>query len=111
MSLRSPSEKKRAISYCFWLSFLRTEDLYSSYHSYKLGRIYPPPPTSNCVPNHLFVQIMFVRSRSIASTASCLSRDRRSYRSSLIAEKSRSTLACVAGSAASDWLESRTAVG
>ena len=44
MSLRSPSEKKRAISYCFWLSFLRTEDLYSSYLSYKLDRIYPPPP-------------------------------------------------------------------
>ena len=112
MSLRSPSEKKRAISYCFWLSFLRTEDLYSSYLSYKLDRIYPPPPHKQLrLPDHLFVQIMFVRSRSIASTASCLSRDRRSYRSSLIAEKSRSTLACVAGSAASDWLESRTAVG
>ena len=38
---------------------------------------------------------MFVRSRSIASTASCLHRDHRSDRSSLIGERSRSTLACV----------------
>ena len=62
----------------------------------------PSPPKELWLPDHLFVHIMFVRSRSIASTASCLSRDRRSYRSSLIAEKSRSTLACVTGSAASD---------
>ena len=38
---------------------------------------------------------MIVRSRSIASTESSLSRDRRSDRSSLIAEKSRPTLTCV----------------
>ena len=54
------------------------------------------------------VQIMLVRSNSIAS---CLSRDRRSDRSSLIAEKSRSTLTCVTGGAASAWLQGRTAVG
>ena len=44
---------------------------------------------------------MFVRNRSIASTVSCLSRDRRSDRSSLVAENGSSTLTCVTGSAAS----------
>ena len=63
------------------------------------------PPKELRLPDHLFAQIMFVRSRSIASTASCLSRDRRSYRSSLIADKSRSTLTCVTGSAASTGLQ------
>ena len=73
----------------------------------------PQPQKELRLPGHLFVQIMFVDSwsSSIASTASCLSRDRRSYRSSLIADKSRSTLICVTGSAASAWLQSRIAVG
>ena len=56
------------------------------------------PPKELVLPDHLFsdhVQIMFVQSRGIASTASYLSRDRRPDRSSLIAEKSRSTLTCV----------------
>ena len=73
----------------------------------------PPPPKELRLPGQSFlrsdhVQIMFVRSGSIASTASCLSRDRRSYKSSLIAEKSRSALTCVAENAC---LHSRTAVG
>ena len=71
----------------------------------------PPQKKVLRLPDHLFVQIMFVWSRSIASTAFCLSRDPRSSRSSLIEKKSRSTLTSVDGSAANAWLESRTAVG
>ena len=56
-------------------------------------------------------QTMFVRNRSIDSTASCLSRERRSDSSSLIAENSCSTLTCATGSAASARLQGRTAVG
>ena len=66
------------------------------------------------LPDHLFfsdhVQIMLVRSRSTASTASCLRRDRRSDRSSLFADKSHSTLTCTTGSVASSSLQGRTAV-
>ena len=57
------------------------------------------------------VQIMLVRSRSVNTIASCLSRDRRSDRSSLIAEKSRSTLTSVSESTASAMVLGRTAVG
>ena len=48
-------------------------------------------------------------SRTIASTASCLSQGRRSNRSSLIAENSRSTLTYVTGSAANARLQGCTA--
>ena len=96
-------------------SFLRTEDPYSSYLSYLPDRIcLPPPKKRKRLPDRLFVEIMLVRSRSVASSRTygpCLSRDRRSYRSSLIAEKNCSTLACVTGNAASVRLQSRTAVG
>ena len=74
----------------------------------------PPPKKRKRLPDRLFVEIMLVRSRSVASSRTygpCLSRDRRSYRSSLIAEKNCSTLACVTGNAASVRLQSRTAVG
>ena len=81
----------------------------------------PPPPSPALekglrLPDHLFVQIM-LRSRlcragaSRAPTASCLSRDNRSDRSSLIAEKSRSTQTCVTGGAAIARVQGRTAVG
>ena len=48
---------------------------------------------------------MLVRSRSTASTVSCLRWNCRSDRSSLIAEKSRPTLTCVTGSVASARLQ------
>ena len=48
---------------------------------------------------------MLVLSRSTASTVSCLRWNCRSDRSSLIAEKSRPTLTCVTGSAASARLQ------
>ena len=51
---------------------------------------------------------MFVQSRNIASMAPYLSRDHRSDKSSLIAEKSHSTLTCVTGSAASARLQGCT---
>ena len=51
---------------------------------------------------------MLMLSRSTASTASCLIRDCRSDRSSLIAEKSLSTLTCFTRSAR---LQGRAAVG
>ena len=81
-------------------------------HMYKLNRIFPPHPQELRLSDYLFVQIMFVWNRSIASTASCLSQDRRSDRSSLIAEKSRSTLTYITGSAAiARLLQGRNAVG
>ena len=100
-------------------SFLRTEDPYPSYLSYLPDRIClpptpHPPKKRKGLPDRLFVEIMLVGSRSVASSRTygpCLSRDRRSYRSSLIAEKNCSTLACVTGNAASVRLQSRTAVG
>ena len=51
----------------------------------------PPPPKKNAAARSSYssdrVQIIFVRSRSIASKAPCLRRDRRTDRSSLIGEE------------------------
>ena len=54
---------------------------------------------------------MLVWSKSIASTASCLRRDRGSDSRSLIAENSRSMLTCATGNAASARLQGRTQWG
>ena len=97
--------ENEAWHFLFILAFIPSDGRTISQLYLIRARSHLPPKKELRLPDHLFVQIMFVRSRSIASTASCLSRDRRSYRSSLIAEKSRSTRTCVTGSAASTWLQ------